>query len=51
MTGKSLKVLGLVATVGGAVFSVIGNIVGEKKQNAKIEETVLKVVSDKMKES
>lgn len=44
-----LKVLGILATVGGAAMTLLANYVGEKQQNKVIEEKVLKAVSEQIK--
>ena len=45
-----VKVLGVVASVGGAALTLLGNWAGEKQQEAKIAEKVAEAVS-KSKES
>ena len=45
-----VKVLGVVASVGGAALTLLGNWAGEKQQDAKIAEKVAEAIS-KSKES
>lgn len=44
---NGVRVLGLVATVGGIALSLLTSVVEEKKIDAKIEEKVLKVLAEK----
>lgn len=45
MNSKAIKILGVVAAVGGAALSVLGNWAGEKQQEAKIAEKVAEAVT------
>lgn len=46
MNIKAVKIIGMVATVGGAVANVVANIVSKKEQDAKITEEVSKAVAE-----
>ena len=48
MDNKWMKVIGVGATVVGAIATVVGNVVGQKQQDAKIQEAATKAVSDLM---
>lgn len=48
MNDKLMKGLGIGATVLGAIATVVGNVVGQKQQDAKIQEAATKAVSDLM---
>lgn len=45
MNGKAIKIIGVAASVGGAVLSLLGNWAGEKQQEAKIAEKVAEAIS------
>ena len=45
MNSKTIKVLGIVASVGGAALAMLGNWTGEKQQEAKIAEKVSEAVA------
>lgn len=45
MNGTAIKVLGVVAAIGGAALSVLGSWAGEKQQEAKIAEKVAEAVA------
>ena len=49
MNTKLIKVLGVAATVAGAGISILSSWLGEKQQDAKIEEKVLKALAEKSK--
>lgn len=44
---NSLKVLGMITTVGGAILGIIGGMIDEKKQNDVIEEKVAEALAKK----
>lgn len=44
-----LRVLSILATVGGAAMTLLTSYVSEKQQNKVIEEKVLKAVSEQIK--
>lgn len=46
MNSKAIKILGVVASVGGAALAVLGNWAGEKQQEAKIAEKVAEAVAN-----
>ena len=48
MNDKLMKGIGLGATIVGAIATVVGNVVGQKQQDAKITEAATKAVSDLM---
>ena len=45
MNSKAIKILGVVASVGGAALAVLGNWAGEKQQEAKIAEKVSEAIA------
>ena len=47
VNGKTLKVLGIAATVVGAGVSLLSSWVGEKQQDAKIAEKVAEALAKK----
>ncbi len=47
MNEKTIKVLGLVTTVAGAVCTVLSTLVDNKQQDIKIEKAVEKYMSNK----
>ena len=46
---KVLKVLGLITTIGGAVFTIANELVNEKKTEKTIEKKVEKKFNEMMK--
>lgn len=50
MNGKAIKIIGIAASVVGAVATLAGNWAGEKQQDAKIAEKVAEAVSKMSKE-
>lgn len=50
MDNKTMKILGMAATVVGIGASLLGSQISEKQQDAKIEEKVLKALASKEKE-
>ena len=46
MNTKAVKIIGIVATVGGAVANVVASAVSKKEQDAKIAEEVSKAVAE-----
>ena len=50
MDGKWIKVIGIGASLVGAVATLAGNWAGEKQQDAKIAEKVAEAVSKATKE-
>lgn len=47
MNAKTIKVIGLIASVGGAALSMVANWAGEKQQEAKIAEKVAEAMASK----
>ena len=45
MNGKAIKIVGIAASVVGAVATLAGNWAGEKQQDAKIAEKVAEVIA------
>lgn len=45
MNGKTMKILGIGATIIGLAAGLLGDWIGEKKQEAKIAETVKNLLS------
>lgn len=46
MNSKAIKIIGMVATIGGAVASVAGNWASKKETDGKIAEQVTKAVAE-----
>lgn len=46
MNGKVIKVIGIAASVVGAVATLVGNWAGEKQQDAKIAEKVAEAIAN-----
>lgn len=46
MNGKAVKIVGLAATVVGALATIAGNWAGEKQQDAKIAEKVAEAIAN-----
>ena len=51
MNKNVIKIVGIVASVGGAALSLLGNWAGEKQQDEKIAEKVAEALSKSTKES
>lgn len=49
MDSKKLKLVGLVASVGGALLTMVSNYVSEKQTDEKIAEKVAKALADQQK--
>ena len=47
MKKNTLNMLGLAISIGGAVLSILGGIIGMKQQDAAIEEKVTKILAAK----
>lgn len=47
MKKNTLTMLGLATSIGGAVLSILGGIIGMKQQDAAIEEKVTKALAAK----
>ena len=45
MNGKAIKIIGIAASVVGAVATLAGNWAGEKQQDAKIAEKVAEALA------
>ena len=50
MKGNVLSILGIVATIGGAAFTLLGNWVADKKYEEMIDEKVDKAIAKKENE-
>lgn len=48
MTKNVLKILGVVATIGGVVATLVSNYVGEQTRHQEIKEEVDKAVSERL---
>lgn len=51
MNGKTVKIIGVLASVAGFIATMAGNWANEKQQDAKIAEEVAKALKNQMKES
>lgn len=49
MNIKVIKIIGIVASVGGAALSLLANWAGEKQQDAKIAEKVAEAITNATK--
>ena len=49
MNGKAIKVIGIVASIGGAVFTVAGNWATKKETDATISKKVTEAVAEALK--
>lgn len=47
MNAKTIKLIGIISSIGGAVASVIGTWAGEKQQEVKIAEKVAEAMATK----
>lgn len=47
MNHKTVKIIGFVTSVVGAVATIVGNWAGEKQQDAKIAEKVAEAMANK----
>ena len=47
MNTKTIKIIGMIASIGGAAASVIASWAGEKQQEAKIAEKVAEAIANK----
>lgn len=51
MNGKTVKLIGIVASVLGMAATFVGNWANEQQQDAKIAEKVAEALKNQMKES
>jgi hypothetical protein len=51
MNGKTVKIIGILASIAGFAATMAGNWASEKQQDAKIAEEVAKALKNQMKES